>query len=91
MAVQNGWNSVSAAISGAASWLSRWYINSATYKQDTLYKMRWDVNDVEQGDTPWHQYATGTGWATDIADVMAMIYKYTGVTPGYTYDLPSYR
>ena len=53
--------------------------------------MRWDVNDVEQGDTPWHQYATGTGWATDIADVMAMIYKYTGVTPGYTYDLPSYR
>ena len=91
MAVQNGWNSVSAAISGAASWLSKWYINSATYKQNTLYKMRWDVNDVEQGDTPWHQYATGTGWATDIADVMAMIYKYTGVTPGYTYDLPSYK
>ena len=91
MAVQNGWNSVSAAISGAASWLSKWYINSATYKQDTLYEMRWDVNDVEKGDTPWHQYATGTGWATDIADVMAMIYKYTGVTPDYTYDLPSYR
>lgn len=91
MAVQKGWNSVSAAISGAASWLSKWYINSATYKQNTLYKMRWDANDVEKGDTPWHQYATGTGWATDIADVMAMIYKYTGVTPDYTYDLPSYR
>ena len=57
-AYKEGWFSPEKAIHGGAKFISSSYINHATYKQDTLYKMRW--NPATPG---VHQYATDVGWA----------------------------
>ncbi|GEK91049.1 SH3 domain-containing protein [Alkalibacterium kapii] len=57
-AYKMGWDSVDKAIMGGAEWISKQYVNHATHKQDTLYKMRW--NPLDPGA---HQYATDIGWA----------------------------
>ena len=46
MAVKQGWDSPEAAVYGAAKWISENYVHSPASKfgpQDTLYKMRHDV------------------------------------------------
>lgn len=53
-----GWTSVEKAIAGGAKWISENYINRSDYRQNTLYKMRW--NSEKSGE---HQYATDVGWA----------------------------
>ncbi|GEM_PF-2649570 len=58
-ALNKQWFSVDAAIIGGAKWISDNYITSSTYKQNTLYKMKW--NPVI--DNIWHQYATDVAWA----------------------------
>ncbi|MFT5871857.1 MAG: beta-N-acetylglucosaminidase [Clostridium sp.] len=58
-AYTKGWFSVQQAIAGGADYISEKYINNATYKQNTLYKMRWNPNT-----TGTHQYATDIGWAS---------------------------
>jgi beta-N-acetylglucosaminidase len=55
-AYNEGWFSVDSAIIGGAKFIGKSYINSS-YKQDTIYKMRWNVNYVQ------HQYATDIAWA----------------------------
>lgn len=62
-AAQRGWTSIEKAIYGGASWISSSYINHPTYKQDTLYKMRW--NPANPG---VHQYATDIRWAYNQID-----------------------
>lgn len=57
-AYTQGWFSVDAAISGGAKFIGTNYINRAGEKQNTLYKMKWDIN---YGTYP-HQYATDIGW-----------------------------
>ncbi|SFC11020.1 Beta-N-acetylglucosaminidase [Alkalibacterium subtropicum] len=57
-AYKMGWDTVDKAIMGGAEWISKQYVNHATHKQDTLYKMRW--NPLDPGA---HQYATDIGWA----------------------------
>lgn len=57
-AYKMGWDTVDKAILGGAEWISKQYVNHATHKQDTLYKMRW--NPLDPG---VHQYATDIGWA----------------------------
>ncbi|HHX37633.1 MAG TPA: mannosyl-glycoprotein endo-beta-N-acetylglucosamidase, partial [Clostridiaceae bacterium] len=52
------WFSPEEAIIGGAKFASEAYINHPTYKQDTLYKMRWNP-----GNPGKHQYATDIGWA----------------------------
>lgn len=54
-----GWTSIDSAIYGGAEWISSNYINNSSYRQNTLYKMRW--NPDSPGD---HQYATDIDWAT---------------------------
>ncbi|GAA0733066.1 hypothetical protein GCM10008906_03490 [Clostridium oceanicum] len=55
-AYKKGWFTVNDAIIGGTEFISKGYINSYR-KQDTLYKMKWDLSTV------WHQYATDIGWA----------------------------
>lgn len=58
-AYTNGWFSVDKALSGGASWISSRYINNASNKQNTLYKMRWNPYT-----TGTHQYASDISWAS---------------------------
>lgn len=57
-AYENKWLTPEDAIKGGASWISSLYINNPEYKQDTLYKMRW--NPGKPGE---HEYATDISWA----------------------------
>ena len=79
LAVQEGWDSPYDAIMGAAKWISKQYIANAYGPQNSLYRMKWDIYHVQQGGTPWKQYATSTLWATSIASVMAGYYGYCGI------------
>lgn len=54
-----GWTSIDAAIDGGAAWISANYINNPHYRQNTLYKMRWNPDSPGE-----HQYATDIEWAT---------------------------
>lgn len=56
-AYEQKWFSIDDAIIKGASFISTGYINSDKYKQNTLYKMKWNM------DVTWHQYATDIGWA----------------------------
>ena len=56
-AYNKGWFSLDQANFGGAEWISHNYINNTTFKQNTLYTMRW--NPVIH----WKQYATDIGWA----------------------------
>jgi mannosyl-glycoprotein endo-beta-N-acetylglucosaminidase len=57
-AYKQGWFTPEAAIIGGAKWIADGYVNNATHKQDTLYKMRWNPSNAGR-----HQYATDIGWA----------------------------
>ena len=83
-AYENGWFTPEAAIIGGAQFISNDYIYNDTFRQDTLYKMRW--NPV----ATWHQYATDIGWAykqvSSIYNIYQMIDNYT-----LYFDVPNYR
>ncbi|MFP7409978.1 N-acetylglucosaminidase [Aeromonas veronii] len=57
-AYKNGWDSIDKAIDGGAKWISNNFVNHHKYKQNTLYKMRW--NPASPGE---HQYASDVLWA----------------------------
>lgn len=57
-AYDNKWLTPDDGIKGGASWIASSYINNSKYKQDTIYKMRW--NPEKPGE---HQYATDISWA----------------------------
>ncbi len=93
MAVQQGWDSPRDAILGAAKWISEQYLKNGYGPQNTLYRMKWDIFHVEQGGSPWKQYATATTWATSIASVMSDCYGYCGKTQinsGLKFEVPVY-
>lgn len=56
-AYTQSWFSVDDAILGGAKFVSEAYINSTKYMQNTLYKMRWNMQVM------WHQYATDINWS----------------------------
>lgn len=79
-----GWTTPESAIAGGAKFISENYINHATYKQDTLYEMRWNP-----GSPGSHQYATDVAWATKQAIWIEKIYaKFEN--PKVTFDIPVY-
>lgn len=84
-AYKQGWFSPAEAIIGGAKFIGSGYINNATYRQNTLYKMRW--NPSAPGT---HQYATDIGWA---AKQTGMIYDLYQQLDNYTltFDVPKYR
>ncbi len=84
-AYNQGWFSVDQAIYGGANWISTWYINNSTYKQNTLYKMRWNPASPTN-----HQYATDVRWAynqiDNIKKLMDMVQS-----PVLQFDVPQYK
>lgn len=61
-AYKEEWFTVEAAISGGIKFISSQYINNDVYKQNTLYKMRWNPG-ISPTAAYRHQYATDIGWA----------------------------
>nr|WP_242634584.1 N-acetylglucosaminidase [Bacillus timonensis] len=84
-AYQNGWFTPEAAIIGGAKYIGEKYIHHSTYKQDTLYKMRW--NPATPGT---HQYASDIGWATKQVDDLVRMYKNLDYYTLY-FDVPVYK
>ena len=84
-AFQQGWFSPKQAVIGGAYWIGASYINHSTYKQNTLYKMRF--NPAAPGT---HQYATNIAWAAlqtkQIYDVYQLLDAYT-----LHFDVPKYQ
>ncbi|MCL6615621.1 MAG: glucosaminidase domain-containing protein, partial [Anoxybacillus ayderensis] len=83
-AYKQGWFTPEAAIIGGAQYIASKYINNPTYKQDTLYKMRWNPDNPGT-----HQYATDIGWAvkqvTNIKRLYDLLDRYTLI-----FDIPVY-
>jgi beta-N-acetylglucosaminidase len=52
------WFTPQAAIKGGVEFISTQYINNSSYKQNTLYKMRWNPEHPAT-----HQYATDIAWS----------------------------
>lgn len=84
-AYKQGWFTPEKAIIGGAEFIGKNYINNSTYKQETLYKMRW--NTLSPG---VHQYATDIGWASKQVSTMYNLYN---LLTTYRMDLkiPVYR
>ena len=87
-AYREGWFTPEIAIVEGAHWISKNYINNSSYKQDTLYKMKF--NPESPGD---HQYATDIAWAhkqrIQIENIMEYCYRLKGVT--LRFDIPQYK
>ncbi|QNO13417.1 SH3 domain-containing protein [Alkalicella caledoniensis] len=86
-AYKQGWFTPEQSILGGAQWISTNYINHSTYKQNTLYKMRW--NPATPG---VHQYATDIGWAIKQTLRVNMKALYDQCSE-YTlrFDIPKYK
>ncbi|AGK97878.1 Ig-like domain-containing protein [Clostridium pasteurianum] len=84
-AYNKGWFNVDQAIYGGAQWISGDFINNSQYKQNTLYKMRW--NPASPGN---HQYATDVRWAYNqvynIKNLIDMV-----ANPSLEFDIPQYK
>lgn len=83
-----GWTSIDKAIQGAAKYVSEGYINNTTYKQNTLYKFRYNPNTTYL----WHQYATDPAYAEKIASIMYSQYRSAYASGNtFTYDKPKFK
>ncbi|MBV7272701.1 glucosaminidase domain-containing protein [Clostridiaceae bacterium UIB06] len=88
-AYDNKWFTPDDGIKGGANWIAASYINNAKYKQDTIYKMRW--NPEKPGE---HQYATDISWAfkqiPKTIDCMKLVYdQVQNVT--LNFDIPKFK
>ncbi|MHB9943570.1 beta-N-acetylglucosaminidase [Clostridium sporogenes] len=84
-AYEQGWFSIDLAIKGGAKWISGRYINNAIYKQDTLYKMRWNPSNPAV-----HQYATDIRWAyNQVNNIKGLIDKLSNVI--LNFDVPVFK
>ena len=84
-AAEMGWYDPYSAIMGGTKWISEHYIHNTSYKQNTLYKMKWNP------DAPaTHQYATHVIWPEKIAKYMSEIYE---LSNDYVliFDIPRYE
>ncbi|EQB38117.1 hypothetical protein M948_05960 [Virgibacillus sp. CM-4] len=84
-AYREGWFTPESAIIGGAKFIGNNYVKAG---QNTLYKMRWNPDSMEDG-SPSHQYATDIGWATKQVYTMYNLYQDLGITNVYL-DIPSY-
>ena len=80
-----GWNSVDAALKGAAEKLAKFYLYNG---QETVYEMRWNPDAASLGKQ--HQYCTSTNWAESIGITIGYNYKLIGVTPKVSFLVPKY-
>lgn len=84
-AYEQRWFTPEEAIIGGAKFAGESYINHPTYKQDTLYKMRW--NPATPGT---HQYATDIGWAVNQVRGIQTLYDQLS-TYTLQFDIPKYK
>lgn len=84
-AYKEGWTTPEKAIIGGAKFIGEMYVNHPTYKQNTLYKMRW--NPANPGK---HQYATDIGWAVKQTKTIDALYKSLS-NYSLTFDVPVYN
>lgn len=84
-AYKYGWFTPEASIMGGAEFISSMYINHPTYKQNTLYKMRWNP-----GKPGTHQYATDIAWGYKQVARIKQLYD---LLDHYTlyFDVPVYK
>ncbi|WP_461205713.1 Ig-like domain-containing protein [Clostridium sp. DL1XJH146] len=83
-AYQQGWFTVDDAIKGGAAYIGSGYINNAKYNQNTIYKMRYNI------ETSWHQYATDIGWAyKQIKNIKTLMDSCTGAKP--VFEIPVFK
>ncbi len=86
-AYKEGWFTPEIAIIEGAHWISNNYINSPIYKQDTLYKMKWNI------EVTWHQYATDVAWAfkqiKQIDNMMEYCRRMEGIV--LKFDIPKFK
>lgn len=85
-AYQCNWTSIDLAIFGGAKWIANGYIGSTIYKQNTLYKMRWNPSISLIS----HQYATDTRWATNQTYYIKKCFDLFP-TVQLTFDIPVYN
>lgn len=83
-----GWTSVDKSIQGAAKYIGDQYIHSSVYKQNTLYKFRYNpvLANID------HQYATDPAYAVKIATIMYDRYR-SAYSPGVVlnFDKPVFK
>ena len=84
-AYSNGWTSVEDAILGGAEWISKYYINNSDYRQNTLYKMRWNPESPGV-----HQYATDVAWASKQAETLKNMFA-AFPSAAMSFDYPVYK
>jgi beta-N-acetylglucosaminidase len=84
-AYKMGWTTPEAAIEGGAKWIAENYINDSSYRQNTLYKMRW--NPASPGE---HQYATDIRWAVNQVYSIKKMYD-AFPSANLNFDIPVYR
>lgn len=84
-AYNEGWDTPEKAIIGGAKYISEAYVNHPTYKQDTLYKMRWNPANPAT-----HQYATDIAWAAKQVNRIHQMYQLLDSYSLY-YDVPVYK
>nr|WP_272507440.1 glucosaminidase domain-containing protein [Clostridium aestuarii] len=82
-AYKEEWFSVDEAIIGGAKFITNGYINSDKYKQNTLYKMRWNIQVM------WHQYSTDIAWAKkQVKNIKKLMEQCKSAKP--VYEIPQY-
>nr|WP_243122204.1 LysM peptidoglycan-binding domain-containing protein [Clostridium thermarum] len=83
-AYKQNWFSVDAAINGGAKWISAQYINNIHYRQNTLYKMRWNPSSPGT-----HQYSTDVAWAyNQTYNIKRLVDKLSNAN--LVFDIPKY-
>lgn len=80
-----GWTTPSIAIREGAKWIAERYIHHPIYKQDTVYKMRWNPENPGL-----HQYATDIGWAAKQTRSYQGYYDKLK-NPNIVYDIPVFK
>ncbi|MDB8823238.1 SH3 domain-containing protein, partial [Romboutsia sp. 1001216sp1] len=83
-AYSNGWTSVEATIDGSAKWIAQNYIKNTKYKQNNIFKMKFNY------DYSWHQYATDVNWANGISGAMVKIVGMYDKGSNLVFDIPKY-
>lgn len=80
------WFTVEDGIKGGAKWIAQGYINNPQYKQNTVYKMRWNVEN------PSHQYATDIAWAyKQISNIMNGVEMMSASNEVLDFEIPKYK
>ena len=85
-AYNQGWTSIEKAIDGAGAFISSSYINSSKYKQNTLYKIKYNPSNSYI----WHQYATTPWYSRDIALFMEQHQDFY-IDKDFTFDKPLFK